>query len=89
MATIELCTRRVDLPSDWMVSVTPITVMLAAGEQTTATVATRPGTAAVQGTQPRLAIEGYANDELIGGVALDVMVSKRFSLTASCGSICR
>jgi hypothetical protein len=34
----------------------------------------RPGTAIVQGTQPRVAVEGYIGGELIGGVAIDVHV---------------
>jgi hypothetical protein len=73
-ATVELRVRRVDLPSDWMVRVMPPTVVLSPSEQTTATVHILPGTAAVQGMQPRVAIEGYVNDQLIGGVAVDVMV---------------
>jgi hypothetical protein len=32
------------------------------------------GSAIPQGIQPRLAVEGYANGQLIGGVVLDVLV---------------
>ncbi len=74
--TIELRIRRIDLPSDWIVAVTPMTVTLAPGEQTTVTVGIRAGTATVQGTQPRVAVEGYANGQLLGGVSFDVIVPK-------------
>jgi len=73
-ATVELRIRRLDMPSDWAVTVTPVMATLAPGEQVTATVTIRPGPRVVQGTQPRVAIEGYISDTLIGGVVLDVMV---------------
>jgi hypothetical protein len=75
-AVVELRVRPIDLPPDWMVSVTPVTATLAAGEQTIVTVSLRPGTAAVQGTQPRVAIEGYAAGQLLDGVVLDVMLPR-------------
>jgi len=76
-ATVELRIRRVDLPGDWMVDVAPTSVTLGAGAQTTATVSVRAGAAAVQGTRPRVAVEGYANGQLIGGVALDVLLPRQ------------
>lgn len=48
--------------------------MPTSGAVTTATVIVQPGLAAVQGTQPRLAVEGYISGTLIGGVVLDVLV---------------
>jgi hypothetical protein len=73
-AMIELRVRRIDLPSDWIVAVQPITATLAPGEQISATVTVVPGAAAVQGAIARLAVEGYAGDQLLGGVAMDVIV---------------
>jgi hypothetical protein len=72
--TVDLRIRRVDLPPDWAVTVTPPTVTLAAGAQTTVTVSIQAGTAAVQGTQPRVAIEGFANGQLLDGVVIDVLL---------------
>jgi hypothetical protein len=72
-ATVELRVRRLDMPADWAVTVTPMTVTLAADEQVTATATIRPGRS-VQGARPRVALEGYISDTLIGGVVLDVMV---------------
>jgi hypothetical protein len=76
-ATISLEARRIDVPSDWMIFVTPSSMTLEAGESMTATVTIRPGTTSIQGTQPRVAIEGYANEELLGGVVLDVLVPEQ------------
>ncbi|MDP2989782.1 MAG: Ig-like domain-containing protein [Kiritimatiellota bacterium] len=73
-ATINMNVRRVDLPSDWMVTTTPVSVTLPAGGQTTVNVAIEPGSATVQNTRPRVAVEAYANNQLLGGVVLDVAV---------------
>lgn len=75
-AIVELRVRRLDLPSDWMVSVSPQSVDLEPGEVVTGTVRIRPGLATVQGTQPRVAVEGTIDGELIGGVVVEVMVPK-------------
>jgi len=76
-ATIELRLRQMNMPADWGVSVSPITATLAPGEQFTATVQISPGAPVAQGTKPRVAVEGYANGDLIGGVVLDVMVPEK------------
>ncbi|RME40639.1 MAG: hypothetical protein D6796_16945, partial [Caldilineae bacterium] len=73
-ATISLAVRRVDMPDDWLASVTPRAVTLAPGETTTVTVRVSPGSATVQGTRARIAVEGYAGGQLIGGVVHDVLV---------------
>lgn len=73
-ATIDLRVRPLDLPPDWSVTVTPAAVTLEPGAQTTVTVSIQAGTAAVQGTQPLIAIEGSAHGQLIDGVALAVML---------------
>jgi len=76
-ATIELRLRKMNMPADWGVSVSPITATLAPGEEFTATVRINPGLPVAQGTKPRVAVEGYANSDLIGGVVLDVMVPEK------------
>ena len=73
-ALIDLRARRIDLPADWMVNVTPAQVSLAPGEQTTVTVSIVPGSPTPQGTIPRLAVEGYAGSQLLGGVAINIVV---------------
>ncbi|MBN1660629.1 MAG: Ig-like domain-containing protein [Anaerolineae bacterium] len=75
-AAIELRVRSLDLPPDWMVSVSPTSVSLAPGGQVTGVLTVRPGLASVQGTRPRVAVEGYIDDELIGGIVVDVMVPR-------------
>ena len=69
--TIELSIRPIDLPVDWIVSVTPATVSLGPGEAITATIHISPGTPLPQGAAPRFAVEGFIGTELIGGVAFD------------------
>jgi hypothetical protein len=73
-ADLELLARPIDLPPDWMVTVDPPAVTLAPQEVMPVTVLVRPGTASVQATRPRLAVEGYAGGQLLGGVTLEVMV---------------
>jgi hypothetical protein len=72
--TIDLDVRRIDLPSDWGVTISPTSVTLDPGQQITASLRLHPGTAAVQGTMPRVAIEGYASGTLLSGVVFDVVV---------------
>ncbi len=74
--TVELRVRSLDLPPDWMASVSPTSVYLQAGEGVTGLLTIRPGLAAVQGTRPRVAVEGYVGDELLGGVVVEVMVPR-------------
>jgi len=76
-AMVDLRVRPVDLPADWLVSVSPITATLQPGQQITATVTIAPGRADVQGTQPRVAVEGYVGTELIGGAVIDVFLPYR------------
>lgn len=75
-ALISVRTRRIDLPADWMVSVSPAQVSLAPGAQTTVTVTIAPGSLTPQDTIPRVAIEGYAGNQLLGGVVIDVVVPR-------------
>jgi hypothetical protein len=73
-ATLDLRVRRIDLPPDWNVTVTPQAPVLQPGESISVTVAIQPGTAAVQGAIPRVAVEGYIGNDLIGGVTFDVLL---------------
>jgi hypothetical protein len=75
-ATIELKVRKIGMPADWSVLVSPSTLTLAPGEQQTVSVRISPPGVSVQGTAPRVAVEGYANGSLIGGVAFTVVVPK-------------
>ena len=73
---IGILTRRIDMPADWMVSVSPAQVSLAPGEQTTVTVTIAPGSPVPQNSIPRVAVEGYANNQLLGGVVIDIVVPR-------------
>ncbi len=73
-ATVDLRVRRIDLPPDWTVTVTPQAPLLQPGERISVTVSIQAGTAAAQGTTPRATVEGYIGNELIGGVAFDVLL---------------
>lgn len=73
---IDIRARRIDLPADWMVSVSPAQVSLMPGEQTTVTVTVTPGSLTPQNTIPHVAIEGYAGSELLGGVVIGIVVPR-------------
>jgi len=75
-ALIDVRTRRIDLPADWMVSVSPAQVTLTPSETITVTVSVIPGSPIPQGSIPRVAVEGYAGSQLLGGVAIDIVVPK-------------
>ncbi|HJX52723.1 MAG TPA: Ig-like domain-containing protein, partial [Polyangia bacterium] len=83
-ATINLQVRQVDLPRDWTVKLTPSSVTLAPGKQTKVLVDIQPGSSLAQGSKPRLAVEAYAQDQLLGGVVLDTLVPKYASITSAC-----
>jgi hypothetical protein len=78
-ATVGLVVRRLDIPNDWIVSTDWVSATLAAGEHITSTVTIIPASASVQGTQPKVAVEGYIGDQLIGGVVLKVVVPRYVS----------
>jgi hypothetical protein len=73
---INVTARRIDLPADWAVDVSPTQITLGVGQQTTVTVSIIAGTPVPQGSLPRVAVEGYAGSRLLGGVVVDVMVPK-------------
>jgi len=64
----------VDLPADWLISVSPAQAQLTPGEEMSMTVSIVPGAPVPQGNVPRVTIEGYAGSTLLGGVVLDVLV---------------
>ncbi len=71
---INVSARRIDLPADWAVEVSPAQVTLDPGEVITVTVNILTGSPAPQGSTPRVAVEGYAGSQLLGGVVMDVVV---------------
>jgi len=75
-ATINLSARAIELPADWGVTVSPAQVTLAAGAQTTVAVSVSAGSPVPQGSTPRVAVEGYANGQLLGGVAVELLVPR-------------
>jgi hypothetical protein len=79
-ATIDLRVRPIDLPPDWIVSVAPAQLTLQPGQQQAVTVTIVPGTA-VQGSVAQAAVEGYAGDTLVDGVAFNVAVPERLAFT--------
>lgn len=72
-ATINLTARRIDLPADWSVQVTPAQVTLAPGGQITATVTIIAGSPLPQGSRPMVAVEGSIGSQLLGGVVVEVL----------------
>jgi hypothetical protein len=70
-ATVELKIRPIDLPPDWIISISPASATLAPGESVTVTVRFVPGSPVPQATTVRFAVEGYVNSKLIGGVVID------------------
>jgi hypothetical protein len=73
---IDVRARRIDLPADWAVDVSPAQVTLAPGEVTAVTVNILTASPVSQGSIPRVAVEGYAGSQLLGGVVIDVVVPK-------------
>jgi hypothetical protein len=72
--------RPIDLPPDWIVSVAPAQLTLQPGQQQAVTVTIVPGTA-VQGSMAQAAVEGYAGDTLVDGVAFNVAVPEHLAFT--------
>jgi hypothetical protein len=70
--TVDLSIRPIDLPPDWIVTVSPASLNLGPGESVEVMVSISPGTPLPQGTVPQFAVEGHIGSELIGGVALEV-----------------
>lgn len=66
---VVLQTRRIDLPADWAVQVSPALVTTTA----TVTVTIIAGSPLPQGSLPRVAVEGYKGSLLLGGVVVDVV----------------
>jgi hypothetical protein len=75
-ARVDLKIRRIDLPGDWLATTDWSSATLRPGQQMTATVTIVPGSASIQGTRPRVAVEGYIGDTMIGGVVVAVTVPR-------------
>jgi hypothetical protein len=71
---INLTVKRLELPADWAVDVSPSQVTLNPGAQTTVTVTIAAGSPVPQGSTPRVAVEGYAGTQLLGGVVFEMVV---------------
>jgi hypothetical protein len=69
-----LSVRRLSLPADWTVDVSPAQITLDPGQQVTITVSIIAGSPVPQGGQPLVGVEAYANGELLSGVVIEVMV---------------
>jgi len=78
--TIDLRVRPIDLPPDWIVSVSPATLTLEPGEQRPVTVRIEAG-AVVQGGLAQVAVEGYAGATLIDGVAFALPMPEQLDFT--------
>lgn len=74
--TIQAHIRRIDLPADWGVSLTPAQATLAPNATTTLTVSIAPGSPIPQGSHLRLAVEGFAGSQLLGGVVIEIIVPR-------------
>jgi hypothetical protein len=72
--TVTLRSRRVDLPADWAVDVSPAQVTLGPHELTDVTVRVEAGSPLAQGSTPRVAVEGYIGNQLLGGVTIQTVV---------------
>jgi hypothetical protein len=70
---VTLSVRRIGLPADWTVDVSPAQISLDPGQQITVTVSTIAGSPLPQGSHPRVAVEGYLNGQLLGGIVYDVL----------------
>ena len=79
-SAIDVRPRRIGLPADWAIDVTPPQVTLAPGDQTTATVHVTAGSPIPQGTILRVAVEGWAGTQLVGGVTIDVVAPRYTTL---------
>jgi hypothetical protein len=74
-AVIDLRVRRLGMPADWVVSVTPDQLTLNPGEHRTVTVRISPTMPVAQNTVGRAAVEAYVGTELLGGVQLEVPIT--------------
>lgn len=73
-AVISLSVRPIDVPADWIVRLSATAVTLQPGQQVSVTLTIIPGMVSAQGNQPRVAVEAYAQEQLLGGVVVDVDV---------------
>ncbi len=83
-ATLSLQLSPFDMPPGWLIRVVPDSVSLAPGAETDVTVSVVPTTPVVMGAQPSIALEGYVDDLLIGGVLLTMVAPHDISLGTSC-----
>jgi hypothetical protein len=83
-ATVTLVIRPIDLPLHWRASLDHASIALEAGAQTEAILTLDPGGQSIpRDVDIHVAVEGYINDELIGGI----IIRQRLPGTASAGTI--
>lgn len=68
--TVELRVRPVDMPSHWSYSLSDPRPRLAAGASKTVNLTIDTGEKLIENTTARIAIEGYIDDEIVGGVVV-------------------
>jgi hypothetical protein len=66
--TVELVVRTVSMPMDWSARLAQENVTLGPGETMSNTLVLVPGPTIPEGSTVKIAVEGYINDEYIGGV---------------------
>ena len=75
-ATVDLRIRRLSMPLEWPVDVSPASIVLEPGEEATVTITISATTPWPQGTRSEVAIEGIAEGKLLGGVVVALLVPK-------------
>lgn len=69
--TVDLIARVVELPLDWTFVLDRTTVTLGPGEVGQATLVIEPGSDLAKNGRARIAVEGYVNGDLVGGVMVE------------------
>jgi hypothetical protein len=75
-ATVDLRVRRLSMPVEWPVDLSPASVVLGPGEEATVTVTISATTPWPQGTRSDVAIEGFSEGQLLGGVVVALLVPR-------------
>jgi hypothetical protein len=84
-AVIDMRIRPISVPAAWIVDVSPARLELGPGEQANVTVRITPTTPVAQGTLAQVAVEGYAEGGLLGGVVVAVLIPKYMVFGATPG----
>lgn len=74
--TVDLRVRRLSMPMEWPVELSPASIVLGPGEEATVTITISATTPWPEGTRTEVAIEGIAEGKLLGGVVVALLVPK-------------